>query len=124
MQTKPAFSLIALVLCFLAVGGGSAQAGSETSRSSSECTARGDVGSVTVLICPSGLSREALRDAGQEVCARAGEICNAWIWDHSDKAPKHPPATDSGLSKDQVRNAVAVWIKGAERLMILRRVAE
>ncbi len=124
MHTKPGFFLIAFVLCFLAVSGGGAQAESKASRSPSECTARGDVGSVTVLICPSGLSREALRDAGQEVCARAGEICNAWIWDHADNAPKHPPATDSGLSKEQVRNAVAVWIKGAERLMTLRRVAE
>ena len=102
----------------------SATAAQTTPASATDCVVQAASENVTVLVCPPGLSREDWRAAGEEVCDSASGICNVWIWDDAAKAPRDAPPTDAELSPGHVRDAVAVWVDDAKRLMTLRRAGD
>ena len=87
----------------------------------SQCSLRDAEGSIRVLICPPGLDQQAYRIAGQEACG-ARLMCNAWIWDSADKAPKNVPKQDSEIDPKAAGDAVAVWANDTKQLMLIRRV--
>jgi hypothetical protein len=93
------------------------------SGASTECGVRAQGRTVMVLVCAPGLDEKAWREAGEEACGSLTQ-CNAWIWDDREKAPTEAPETDSDFTKEQVRNAVAVWIHDSRQMMLLRRVKE
>lgn len=90
----------------------------------SACTVRSSNDRVAIVVCKPGLDHEALRMAGEAACAKATGICNAWIWEDGDAAPDEAPATDAGLDKDRVREAIAVWVHDSSRLMVLQKKVE
>ncbi len=108
-----------VLLCTLA---GSASA-EDAKTSKSQCTVRDSVESIRVVICPPGLSQEQLRLAGTEACGLR-LMCNAWIWDAANRAPKSVPKKDSDISPTDAGNAVAVWDNSARSLMLIERVAK
>ena len=87
----------------------------------SQCTVSSAAGSIRVVVCPSGLDQDALHVAGQEAC---GEelICNAWIWDSAEKAPKNSPRTDSDIAQEYARDAIAIWANDSKALMLVKRL--
>jgi hypothetical protein len=87
----------------------------------SQCTVRSAEESVRVLICPPGLDRDAYRVAGEQACG-IRPMCNAWIWDSADKAPKNVPRKDSDIDPKAADAAVAVWANDTKQLMLIRRV--
>lgn len=112
------------VIVTLVALAGFAAAHAESGTASSECSTRGDGDAVRILVCPSGLDRDAWRAAGREVCDDAIAVCNAWIWDDPDKAPRQAPVTDTDMSEEHTRHAIAVWVNDSERLMVLRQASQ
>ncbi len=76
---------------------------------------------LALVLCPTGLGREALQSAGEEAC-KMRVRCNAWIWDDPARLPAAAPATDAELPKESTGHAVAVWVQDSKRLMSVRRV--
>lgn len=93
-----------------------------SSASASQCGVVGESENLKLIVCPSGLDQEAWRIAGLNACASTGGICNAWIWDDVEKAPSEAPATDSEMSKDKTRQALAIWINDIKRLVLVDKV--
>jgi hypothetical protein len=89
----------------------------------SQCSVRSAEGSIRVVVCPPGLDMEALHVAGQAACGLT-VICNAWIWDNAEKAPKNSPSKDSEIAQKDAGNAIAVWANDKKRLMLIKRVAK
>jgi hypothetical protein len=111
----------ATVACLLAIPGQVLADHHEEATEASACTVRSSNDRVVILVCQAGLDHEALRSAGEAACANATDICNAWIWEDPEAAPERAPATDAGLDKDRVREAVAVWVNDSSRLMVLQK---
>lgn len=116
---KTLFSgLLACAIAGLPAGPALAESGKQTK---SQCTVSSAAGSIRVVVCPPGLDQAALHVAGQEAC---GEelICNAWIWDSADKAPKNSPRTDSDIAQEYARDAIAIWANDSKHLMLVKRL--
>jgi hypothetical protein len=101
---------------------GLAIAGPAGADNETRCSVRHAKGSIRVVICPPGLDQEALRAAGEKACGEA-RMCNAWIWDDAEKAPKDAPAADADLEPQYVGEAVAVWANDSRSLMLIEAVA-
>jgi len=107
------------LVVMLAVAGSAAAEDAKPRKS--QCSVRDGEESIRVLICPPGLDEQAYRLAGEEACG-AQLMCNAWIWDSADKAPKNVPKKDSDIDPKAAGNAVAVWANDTKQLMSIRRV--
>lgn len=118
MKRRQLAPLGGLVL-MLAVAGSAAAGDAKLGKS--QCSVRDAEGSIRVLICPPGLDQQAHRVAGEEACG-ARVMCNAWIWDSADKAPKNVPSKDADIRPEDAGNAVAVWANDTKSLMLIRRV--
>lgn len=88
-----------------------------------QCSVRHSKGSIRVVICPQGLDQEALRAAGEKACGDV-QMCNAWIWDDAEKAPKHAPVADADIGPQYVGEAVAVWANDSRSLMLIEAVSK
>jgi len=87
----------------------------------SKCTARSAEGTIRVLICPPGLSKEEMKVAGEEACG-IQVLCNAWIWDSGSAAPKNVPGKDADIAPEVAGDAVAVWANDVKSLMLIKKV--
>ena len=88
----------------------------------SECAVTEQSDDVILVICPPDLTQDDWKIAGENACSSNAGICNVWIWDDVEKAPQEAPVTDSDMNKDKVREALAVWVNDANRLIILGKV--
>jgi hypothetical protein len=111
-------ALLGCALAFVLAGSALAESGDQAK---SQCSVSSAEGSIRVVVCPPGLDQDALHVAGQQAC---GEelICNAWIWDSAEKAPKNSPRTDSDIAQDYARNAIAIWANDSKHLMLVKRL--
>jgi hypothetical protein len=116
---KPLLSgLLACAFACVPAGSALAESGDQVK---SQCSVTSAEGSIRVVVCPPGLDQDALHVAGQEAC---GEelICNAWIWDSAEKAPKNSPRTDSDIAQEYAREAIAIWANDSKALMLVKRL--
>lgn len=90
-------------------------------QTSNDCVSRNKAGLAAVVICPAGLDRTELREAGIDACDGA-TICNAWIWDDENKAPSTPPTFSNPMTDDQISSAIAVWMSKPRELNICSEV--
>lgn len=120
---RPALILLKTMIAMFALAG-SAPASADDHADAADCSVRSTNDRVAIVVCKPGLDHEALRTAGESACAGTTGICNAWIWDDAAAAPERAPATDAGLDKDRVREAVAVWVNDSSRLMVLQKKDE
>ena len=111
-----------LLLCALVSALLSFNIGLAAADDGSECTVTDQSDDVILVVCPPDLTQEAWKEAGEEACASNNGICNVWIWDNIAKAPQEAPATDSEMSKESTRQALAIWVNDAKRLIILGKV--
>ena len=74
-----------------------------------------------IVVCMPGLDQATWHRVGKETCGTLAQ-CNVWIWNDADKAPEKAPEKDTDLTKEQVRDAVAVWINDTGQMMLLHRV--
>jgi hypothetical protein len=109
---------LAFVIVSLAAGSARGETGEQPK---SRCSVISAAGSIRVVVCPPDLDQDALHVAGQEAC---GEelICNAWIWDSAEKAPKNSPRTDSDIAQEYAREAIAIWANDSKALMLVKRL--
>ena len=112
-------AFVGRLVLMVAVAGSAAAEDAQPRKS--QCSVRDAEESIRVLICPPGLDQQAYRVAGQEACG-ARLMCNAWIWDSADKAPKNVPKQDSEIDPKAAGDAVAVWANDTKQLMLIRRV--
>jgi len=84
----------------------------------SECLVRDHNELVTVVICPTGLSQLEWHDAGVAACG-ARKPCAAWIWDDPEKAPEVAPPTPTELSREEITDAVAIWVNETANLITI-----
>jgi len=84
----------------------------------SECLVRDQNELVTVVICPTGLSQLEWHDAGVAACG-ARKPCAAWIWDDPEKAPEVAPPTPTELSREEITDAVAIWVNETANLITI-----
>lgn len=87
----------------------------------SDCSVLAGEEFIRVVLCPPGLSAEALSVAGREACG-ALERCNAWIWDDADRIPDYNPKQDADIKPDDAGSAVAVWANDSEQLLLIEAV--
>lgn len=87
-----------------------------------KCSTRSHSHNIAIIVCPPDLGTSRLHDAGVQACASVDGVCNAWIWANSELAPQTAPKNDQGLDREAVKNAVAVWVDKAQRLIVLRKV--
>lgn len=118
------YNNIGKVMVTLVALAGFALAHAESGTASTGCSTRGDGDAVRILVCPAGLDQEAWRAAGREVCDDTTAVCNAWIWDDPDKAPRQAPVIDTDMSEEHTRHAIAVWVNDSQRLMVLRPASQ
>jgi hypothetical protein len=79
------------------------------------CEFRGRGAGAAVVVCPPGLSDEALRRAGRVAC-QGERPCTAWFWDDPALAPEAPPVPERPMSETQADAVVAVYLADIDRL--------
>lgn len=86
------------------------------------CEARGSNGMVSMLLCPEGLSSDALAEEGRAICDGRAP-CGAWVWTDAGFVPPEAPDAHDKLPKESVQNALAIWVHDTGQLITLREAA-
>lgn len=110
--------LVVLSMFFLLGGSGLPGARAEDAP---QCTVRDRSEAVVLLVCPPGLSREQLRQAGESACG-SNALCSAWMWDDAAKAPEKAPPLADGLAKDDILSSIAIWDNDGKQLIMIEQV--
>lgn len=93
---------------------------SQPQKAAGDCTIKARSDAVVILVCPAFSKAEVWRRAGEAAC-ETKQVCNAWVWDDSAKAPDKAPKIDSQLSKINSVEAVAIWVNDSKSLMTLKK---
>lgn len=88
-----------------------------------KCELRGTNEMVTLLLCPAGLSDEALATEGQIACD-GRKPCGAWIWVNEADVPEAVPARHDELTAEAIQSSIAVWVNETDNLVTIRRSAK
>lgn len=117
---KLPIGLAGLLLC--AVLGAAAFSGSTdvAAQDANGCEVRDQKGAMAIVICPPGLSEVELRKAGEAACTNVTP-CIAFFWDDGAKAPDVSPPLPDGLTKQQIRDSLAVWNNVEKQLMMISK---
>lgn len=96
-------------------------ADSQGSSDNLQCEMRGENGMVMLLLCPAGLSEEALANEGKAACGERMP-CGAWIWTNEAMVPMVAPDSHDKLSASAVQSARAIWVNEDRQLILLEEM--
>jgi hypothetical protein len=85
------------------------------------CEMKGQNGMVTLVLCPAGLSPEAIAEEGKRICGDTMP-CGAWVWTDAADVPAEAPDSHEKLTQAQITSAVAVWMNETGQLVVLEKV--
>lgn len=83
-----------------------------------KCDTVGVYGAIALVVCPTAADDRSLEQAGREACdpINVRGVCNAWIWNHADRAARSLPMTDH-----QLASVTALWINKQNLLKVCAR---
>lgn len=74
-----------------------------------EETAASDM--IRVMVCPGGISEEAMAVLGKEACGET-RPCGTWFFPVADIAPEVAPARHDGFTQEEITGALGVYVAG------------
>ncbi|WP_108836969.1 hypothetical protein [Tateyamaria sp. Alg231-49] len=82
------------------------------------CENKGQNGMVTMLLCPTGLTTEALAGEGKLACGDRFP-CGAWIWTNASDVPGQTPDSHEKLPQDAISAAIGIWVNEDNQLLTI-----